>query len=344
MARPGRMLLGWAGIWFLALASLGLYMRAAFIWPVPLGVAFSNYLHAHSHTAYFGWAALGLMGAIYELLPRLTGRPLAKPGAVAWHVRLAPWLVGAALAAYLWQGYGPFSITVATLNQLLWYVFIYVFWQNIRGLRLREWPPALLYLGTAVLYLFVSTLGTWWISVAMAAGIRDPVLKNAGIYLFLHAFGDGWLELGVAGVVLALLPLALGPGQIQATLLRRAVLIQAVLGLPAFLRLLVPFGLKGPLAALGVVTGALLIIPEGMLLAATRQAWLQARRAAAGPARLQARPWLAVAWWALVVKAVLELVPLLPGWLALATERHTTIAYLHLKLLGVFSAALLGCL
>lgn len=338
--RPGRLLLRWAAVWLLALAALGLYMRLGTLFSLPTFGGFGNLVHAHSHTAYFGWAGLGVMGLMLELLPGLTGRPdLAAPRAAALLVRVTPWTVGGAMAAYAVQGYGAVSIALATGNGLLWYAFAYAFCAQVRGLPLRRWPPALLLFGAAVLYLLVASLGTWLVSALMALQVTDPLWRNAGVYLFLHAYSDGWLELGVAGGAAVLLPRILGAPLDRPQWLRWQALLAALLVLPSFLRLLVPHGLSGLPATLGAAAGLLLVLPEGLLLAATRRAWRgadPARRAAPGAA------WLVAAWWGLAAKLLTELVPLVPGWEQLAVSRQALMAYLHLKLLGFFTPALLG--
>lgn len=42
---------------------------------------------------------------------------------------------------------------------------------------------------------------------------KDPVLGNSGIYLFLQAYGDGWLEVGLMGVVSAMVGVGRSWGQ-----------------------------------------------------------------------------------------------------------------------------------
>ncbi len=337
--RPGRLLLRWAALWLLALATIGIYMRLGTVFPWLAAANFQYLVHAHSHTAYFGWAGMGMMGLILELLPALTGRStLAAPRAVALLVWLTPWTVGVALLAFWWQGYGPASIATATVNQLIWYVFAYAFYAQVRALPVRRWPPALLLLGTAVFYLLVATAGTWFLTIMKVTGVSDPILANAGVVLFLHAYADGWLELGVAGAAVALLPGLLGVGIDRPQWLRWQVGLALVLIVPAFLRLLIPYGLNGPLAQVGHVAGLLLVVPEGLFLAATLRAW----RAASALRRGPAAAWLAAAWLGLAAKLTTELVPLVPGWQLLAASRQGLIAYLHLKLLAFFTAALLG--
>jgi hypothetical protein len=204
--KPVETLLKSSARWFLVVLALGVWLRSAFVWlynPGPF--TWGDLIHAHSHTAYFGWAGLGLMGLILYVLPRLTGRPLETPRQLKWQLSLAPWAVGGSLVTFaLWGYVGP-SIAFSTLNEVLWFWFAWVFWVNVRGRPVRQWPAALWLLGAAVLMLLVSTLGTVLVVLfRVAFPVSDAVLGNAGIYLFLQTYGDGWLELGVLGVAAAL--------------------------------------------------------------------------------------------------------------------------------------------
>lgn len=321
--------------WFLVVLPLGVWLRSAFVWlynPGPF--TWANLIHAHSHTAYFGWAGLGVMGLILYVLPRLTGAPLVLPDrATRWLLGLAPWAVGGALVTFAMWGYTGPSIAFATLNEVLWGFFAYIFWQNVKHRPVRDWPPALWLIGVAVVMLVISMLGTGLVVIAQVAlHTSDPVLGNAGVYLFLQAYGDGWLELGVMGVAAALL----GALEYRGTAARWQAWLFLALTAPATLRLLVPFGLTGPLAWAGVAAG--------IGLGGAQVLYLLGMKGAAGRIPAAARPWWYTAAVALALKAVLELLPLLTGWATMAGERNLVIAFLHLKLLLLVSAGMVGAL
>lgn len=322
-----------AARWMLVVLFLGAWLRSAFVWIyTPRPFAWGDLIHAHSHTAYFGWAALALMGLILWVLPGLTGREPAAPRALRWLLGLAPFAVLGSLVSFSLWGYGPASIAFSTLNEVLWFLFAYVFWQSVRQTPIRQWPPALWLIGVAVALLLLSTLGTVAVILTRVIfAVADPVLSAFGVYFFLAVFGDGWLEAGVMGVAVALL------GGVAS---RRLAAMQAWLMLllvgPASLRLLAPFGLEGLPLAVGALAGVGLAAAQLLFLVN-----IAGRRRAMAP---PARPWWYLAAGALAVKAVLELVPLLPGWVGLAGERNLVIAFLHLKLLLIVSAGLIGAL
>lgn len=332
--RPAATLITAAARWLLIVLTLGVLIRSAFIWGyVPGPFMWGDLIHAHSHTAYFGWAGLGLMGMILFVLPRLTGAPLLLPeGATRWLIRLAPWAVGGQLLAFALYGYNALSIGFSTLNEVLWFLFAYIFWQNVKARPVREWPPALWLIGTAVALLLLSTLGTVLVIVArVILKTYDPVFANLGVYLFLQVYGDGWLEVGLMGVAAALLG-----GLPSRGMARWQALLSLTLMAPASLRLLTPFGLEGPLLWLGTAAGLGLGAAQILFL-------LNVLRAPERPLAA-VRPWWMLAAAALLLKAVLEAAPLLPVWTAWSGERQLVIAFLHLKLLAVFTAGLIGAL
>lgn len=330
--RPADILLRSAARWLLVVLPLGVWLRSAFVWAYNPGpFSWGNLIHAHSHTAYFGWAGLGLMGLMLAVLPGLTGRPVADSAALRWLLRLAPWAVGGALVTFAWAGYGGPSIAFSTLNEVLWFLFASLFWREVRERPIRQWPPALWLMGAAVLLLLLSALGTLVVVLAtVILQTSDPVLGNLGLYLFLQAYGDGWLEVGLMGVAAALATGALPDRRLAGWQAVAMLLLMA----PAALRLLAPFGLSGPLLTLGILAGV------GLGLAQLAYLWNMRQAVLPGPAR----PWWLLAAAALSLKALLEGVPLLPGWEAMAQVRNLVVGFLHLKLLLVVSSAMIGAL
>jgi hypothetical protein len=331
--KPVETLLRSSARWLLVVLALGVWLRSAFVWMYNPGpFTWGDLIHAHSHTAYFGWAGLGLMGLILHVLPGLTGRPLVTPPALQWLLRLAPWAVGGQLVTFALWGYSAPAIAFSVVNEVLWFCFTYVFWVNVRGRPVREWPASLWLIGVAVVMLLASVLGTVLIVLfRVIIDTSDPVLANSGVYLFLQAYGDGWLEVGLMGVAAALLG-----GLPDRRMARWQAWLVLVTLVPATLRLLVPFGLAGPLAWVGTLAG--LGMGASQVLYLVNMAGARFRIPAV------VRPWWLLAAAALALKAVLEALPLAPGWAALAGERNLVIAFLHLKLLALVSAGLIGAL
>lgn len=321
-----------AARWFAVVLPLGVLLRSAFVWLYTPGPFYwGNLIHAHSHTAYFGWAGLGLMGLILHLLPGLTGRPVTPSRPLAWLERLAPWAVGGALVTFAWWGYAGPSIAFAALNEVLWVLFAVAFWREVRHMPLRTWPAALWLTGAAVLLLLLSISGTTLVIVSeVVLDSAFPLLYQAGVYLFLELYGDGWVEVGLMGVVLAM---AAGPSD-EKPAIRRIAVAALLLMAPAALRMLIPRGLEGPLAWASVLAGVLFGVVQLRFLALARRMWLPEA----------ARPWWYLAGLSLAAKAALEFLPLLPAWSGMGLNRSLVIGFLHLKLLLLASSGLLGAL
>lgn len=196
-----------AALYFVVVGIVGVLLRARYVAPVWRALRFDNLVHAHSHVAYFGWAALALMAAIYAVLPRLTGRPLRGARVMRWQLGLTHVVTVGALVTFATGGYTPLSIVFSTLNVVLWYIFIWLYAQNVKGTP-RPLPVPLRYLHGAVALLFVSSLGTWFISAVTALGGDSMLGQQIGLNIFLTNYTDGWLLLGLLGIGAA----ALTPG------------------------------------------------------------------------------------------------------------------------------------
>ncbi len=186
-------------LYFVVVGILGTWLRARFVGLMPLSLQPANVIHADSHVAFFGWASVALFGGIYYVLPQLTGRPLTGVSVIRWQLRLIHVSTIGALITFAAGGYTPASIVFSTLNGLLWYVFVWVYWKNVTDLP-RPLPVPLRYLHVAVTLLVLSSTGTWLVSAVTATGMDAPLLEAAGLHLFLNNFIDGWLVIGLLGL------------------------------------------------------------------------------------------------------------------------------------------------
>lgn len=339
MSRPanniGRSYLITAAFFLFLLSLAGVYLRARYLFPFLHGLSFKNVLHAHSHVAYSGWASLALIGGVYSVLPRYTGRPLVGEG---W-ARVQLWVIAVATVIAFFSfgavGYQPFTIAVGTVLNLAWYSHVVLVWVNVRRIP-RPLPFAAGATALSTAYLVVAAMGTLLVTVVTASGMEDELLKNAGLYLFLHNFVDGWLIIGLLGLVAAASP------QLAANLDKRGgTALLWALGLltaPGFLVWLKQYGLSGPLLSLGLLAHSLNLIPYAVILALTAHAFR------GGAARLGAPfPFLAAAWVFFLARVGMQFVTVAaPQSLAWGQFRQLFIGYLHNELLGVVTGALMG--
>lgn len=302
---------------YLVATTLGLLLRVALVVPVE-GLEFGNALHAHSHTLYFGWAALALFTLFFE-----------RVGATDVGVRRLAWTVvalgAATFVAFLWRGYGVPGIVVSATSLGIWAWAVAVFLRRARGERTVD----VTFLRIALVYVGVACGAALARVAVLALQVVDPLPGDLAVFGFLHAFGAFFL-FGVQGLLLRQL------AERGARFSRRALRWQLAFATPLAalpFALGVPGGTEsafGPTARLAAV---LLVVPGALWLWSFGRALVacdRATRFALGPV------W---AWWALLVGlGVLGAF----GWAEAATRaRHPAILYLHVELLGVVSASLL---
>lgn len=170
---------------FLIASLMGLLLRGAFVWEVDW-LDYRNMLHGHSHVALLGWLYLGFFILIHtKLLPK---EKAAKPiyNWLFWLTQLS--VLGMAVAFPI-QGYAAFSIFFSSLHIILSYIFCIRVWKDHK----REDYKSALLLKTAILLLFVSTLGVFLVAYIMASGNGSGVLYQLAIQFYLHLQFNGWL-------------------------------------------------------------------------------------------------------------------------------------------------------
>lgn len=181
------------GFFFLA-ALLGALMR--FMWVEEISfIDYKHAMHAHSHTALFGWAFIGLASSfVFFLFPEI-------PRKNKFTLALKMFAIACAgmFLAFLYQGYGAISITLSTLSILIIYYFAFLFLKAARGLpnshsaRFAKW---------AVYWLLLSTAGLWAIApVGAFLGKLHP-LYFSSIQFFLHFQFNGWITYGILALLL----------------------------------------------------------------------------------------------------------------------------------------------
>jgi len=308
------------GFYVLATA-LGLVLRTFFAFPFQ-GLVIAHALHAHSHTLYFGWAALGILTLGFDRIGA-NGRA-AKT--VLWAI---VGLSAATFVSFLEGGYSTPSIVISSVSLLLWAVATAIFWRQARGKQGID----VAFLRAGMIYLLVASLGA--ITRVVLIVFDAPALhKSLAVFAFLYSFA--WF------FVFSVIGLLLG----------RASALGVRFDERFFrwqLRLSVPLAwLTFPLGVAGGVTGTLgtsARIAAVGLLVPTLLGALGFWKAAGGGAKLEVRPsvreglrWLAL-WLAL--EGILSAL----GGLGLAASavhsRHLAVLYLHVLLVGVVSLGLM---
>lgn len=294
---------------YVAATLLGVMLRLEMI-GVGTGAPFDHLLHAHSHTLYFGWVALGLLVAALAGTNRMTS-PLRWAATVL--IATTPLL----FLGFLATGYHPVTIGVSTVVMLAWYVVAVSWWRQLPAFE-RETALAYRYgLG----YLVASSIGIWILAAVQATG-GAPLAEQLAVHAFLIGFG--WFFIfAVVGAVLSAkerLGLRLEPRRIRAVLHWWGAAAWATF----------PLGVVGgpEVAGLGFasrVAGIVLLIPGTMFVA---QLWT-----AASAPRMRLLMRLAAAWF--TVGAATTAAAAIGGSTALlAGGRQGIVIHLHAVLVG----------
>jgi hypothetical protein len=311
----GRRLAGFTAWAYLGATLLGVVMRFDLV-GVRSGLAFDHLLHAHSHTLYFGWAALGVLAAARASF-RLPTSLLRWSTAIL--VATTPLL----FLGFLATGYHPFTIAVSTVVMLAWYGVAAVWWSQCRHLE----PLVALAFRYGLSYLVASSLGIWALAVIQATGGSD-LAQSLAVHAFLLGFG-WFLVFMVLGAVMFhrhRLGLSIGVGAVTRSLHGWAAVAWAtfplgVVGGPEV------WGL-GPIAR---VAGFVILIPS--------VAWIVAwwKAAQPGPTQLLHRVsamWFGLATFTTAVAASTGSAALL------AAGRQGVVIYLHAVFAGLVTPLL----
>jgi len=207
--RSSREYIVWRGaiLAFSLAAATGAFFRFGVAYGFTSGINFANARHAHSHLMYFAWVTPALFLLITARLFSITGREVqtaSKLGMIS--SLILGWL---SYIPFLILGYSPMtigaltlppSVILAGLNMFSWYLFIWGYVRQTRGLQRRR---AIALFDGALLFLVLASLGAWGISVATPLGADGLVLTTAFTHVFLDYFSEGWLLLAVLGLAIS---------------------------------------------------------------------------------------------------------------------------------------------
>lgn len=316
-----RRMFGLALIFLVIVAGLGALLRWQTIRPWAW-VHSGHFLHAHSHTAFLGWVFNAFFAvALVTFVP-----PAERRGYGRLFVGLQVAMVGM-LGSFPVQGYGAVSIAFSTLHVIGSGVFVWRLWR-----RNTAEPVARGYLRVALGCLLASGLGPLLLGPLAANGLRETPWYHLAIYFYLHAQYNGWFLFFLLAVLfqgLAQRDDWAGEGAAQRG--RRWLTVGVVLTFAQSTLWLEPPGWVYALAGVG---GAAQLVGCGYVLRALRGAG----RWVTGPVRVLA----GLALGAFLLKHALQAAAAWPGLGALANQRFTVIAFLHLVFLGVVAPALLA--
>lgn len=193
-----RSLVHFTFLFFILTALSGVLMR---LFPfAPVTLTYTNVLHAHSHLAMIGWAFLAVF-VIFLAFYWQTIQQKREAKAIAWTLFF---ISLGMFGAFLYQGYGLFSIIMSTIHIFVEYwaaIFIY------RQLKVKPDSPksGILFIKASLLALFISSIGPFALGYISASGLKDSYFFDMAIYFYLHFQYNGWLTLFLMGMFIIIM-------------------------------------------------------------------------------------------------------------------------------------------
>lgn len=178
--------------YFIIAGLLGVVLRLAFIVDLPAIIQYKYVLHAHSHVAIMGWIYNGLTILIMKYF-NLRKKVFWK---LFWLIQIS--VVGM-MISFPVQGYGMVSIFFTTMHLLVSYAFIFYTFKET-GLQKQRGPEIIL-LKTALIFLFISTLGVWALGYIMNSPLKGSAVYYGSIQFFLHFQFNGWFVFSILAIL-----------------------------------------------------------------------------------------------------------------------------------------------
>ncbi|PZX53082.1 hypothetical protein LV84_03286 [Algoriphagus ratkowskyi] len=316
------------GLWlFLFAALLGTSMRLFWVIDLPF-FEYTNVLHAHSHLAMLGWGFTVICALFIFFLKGLVQKP--KSYRLLLLINVLVCLV--MTVAFVVDGYTVLSISLLTAHLLIAYRLGYLLLQDLKRLTYKT---ASLLGRWAIYWMFISTLGVWFLPVVIAKfGKFDP-LYFASIELFLHLQFNGWFVFAILAFLVLTLEqkrFILKITKFEFWMLQISLVL--TYGLPAFWSYPIP--VLSHLNALGVVVQLLVL---GKLLYPLLKSWkvFQRDEVTIGDGLI------VIGVVSLLIKTIIQFTLILPSFLGASSEvRQFFIGFIHLIMLGVFTMTCLG--
>lgn len=286
---------------------------------------------SHSHFAFTGW----ITHTLYFLLVNVFRGSLPSIDEKAYRMLILFNLLTAygMLVSFAIQGYGPVSITFASLSIIIGYLFV---WRALKDAgRLPDRHPGKNWIKAALWFSVLSTLGTMVLSWMMASRQYDQETYLGSIYFYLHFQYNGWFLFACFGIFLD----SIRHFNLNPRLVRYSFLFFVIAGIPAYFLSTLWANIPVWLYAIVVIAAFLQMAGWYYFIRLIRENLTQLR---ASFSRLVLLLFLTVAL-ALTLKLILQLGSTVPAISDLAYSfRPIVIAYLHLVLLLIISVFLLS--
>lgn len=288
-----------------------------------------NLQHSHSHFAFAGWVTHTLMVLmIYYLQSKIPDLKTQKYKIIVIANLIASYGM---LISFIYQGYAFFSISFSTISIFISYFFTFYYLKDLKKISMPA--VAVKWFKAALLFLVISSVGTFYLAYMMATKTMTEQPYLASIYYYLHFQYNGWFFFVCMGLLYDFLNL-----NRQKTFYTSAFYIFVATCIPTYLLSVLWLKLPIWLLIFTAICALLQVYAWSRLLLIIIKSRIYSSQSFS--------KWLNLIFYlvgfSLSVKLMLQLASTIPA-LSTRTQsfRPIVIAYLHLVLLAVISLFLL---
>lgn len=178
-----------------AVALMGVLMRYKIIYSLPF-LDQKHLQHAHSHFAFIAWVSQAIYLILIHFLDKRIPIQHNTYTRILWVHNVLSW---AMLFSFLFKGYhlssNLFSFGIVANSLFFTYVFVRDS-KKLAGYKvLKYWFYA------ALLFNFISYLGTYYLAYMMINKIYHQQMQLASIYFYLHFQYNGWFLFACLGLM-----------------------------------------------------------------------------------------------------------------------------------------------
>jgi hypothetical protein len=240
------------------------------------------------------------------------------------------------LVTFVWQGYAAYSITFSTIHIFCSYAFIFFLYKDLN----RSAPDdslSLKFIYAGLFFLFLSSLGPWGLVAVVMKGLAGTDLYKQVIYFYLHFQYNGWFIFTIIGLWLKYYEQhgsKFTPGISNVAF---NMLFWSNIG--AYALSLLGFNLPSYIHIIGALSAFVQLIGLRFLYKLLYSNEVRVFQQGKGIPQLLFR----FSFLMLFIKYIMQLISSLPEiGNAAYISRDVAIAFLHLVMLGIMSAGMLG--
>ena len=198
-----KMLKNWFGIafgFFLFIALEGLLIRYLPFQSYIENENYYNILQSHSHTSFLGWVLPALL--IFLIFDFNISIFKDKAGTNIYFT-LFYLIVFVSGISFIISGYGIISIISLVLFMLICYYGLYKLFIGINsGIINKDCQICNIYIKTAIVLFFVSSISTWILPVFIISGLKKTPVYFYSIYFYLHFLFNGFMSFVILAIYL----------------------------------------------------------------------------------------------------------------------------------------------